>query len=133
MIGFVPALLRRWYPRCGVFIGAFSFLLALLWPGGDGPVLVAGFACTLVILLAVRLDFTKAGAAWYLLAAGSLLVALGAAISNPAQTLGVGDVLLVAGLFTLAGGIALLVVTRSNDRDWGSLIDTAAATAAVAL
>jgi diguanylate cyclase (GGDEF)-like protein len=133
MIGFVTALPRRWYPLCGVFLGALAFLLALLWPGGDGPVLVAGFACILAILLAVRVDFTKSGTAWYLLAAGTLLVALGAASNNPAQTLGAGDVLLAAGLFTLAGGIALLVVARSNDRDWGSLIDTAAATAAVAL
>ena len=112
MIGLVTAVPRRWYPICGVFLGAFATLLALLLPGGDGPVLVASFACALAVLLAVRVDFTKSGTAWYLLAAGAPLVALGAARNNPAKTLGAGDVLLAAGLFTLAGGITLLVVAR---------------------
>jgi diguanylate cyclase (GGDEF)-like protein len=133
MIGFVTALPRRWYPICGAFLGAFATLLALLWLGGDGPVLFAGFACTLAILLAIRIDSTKPSAACYLLAAGTLLVALGTAGNTPAQTLGAGDVLLATGLFVLAGGIALLVVARSSDHDWGSLIDTAATTAAAAL
>ncbi len=133
MIGFVTAVPRRWYPLCGVLLGAFVILLGLVWPGGDGPVLVAGFACAAAILLTIRVDFSKTGAAWYLLAAGTLLVALGAAVNSSARTLTDGDVVLAAGLLTLAGGIVLLVVARSSDSDWGSLIDTAAATTAAAL
>ncbi len=133
MIGLVTALPRRCYPYCGVFLGALATLLALLWPGGDAPVLVAGLACSTAILLVVRVDFTKAGAAWYLLAVGVLLVALGAATNDPAQKLGFGDVLFTAGLLTLAAGIVLLVVARASDGDWGSVIDTAAATTAAAL
>jgi len=133
MIGLVTALPRRCYPYCGVLLGALASLLALLWPGGDAPVLVAGLACSAVILLAIRVDFTKAGAAWYLLAAGALLVALGAASNEPARGLGFGDLLFTAGLLTLAGGIALLVVARASEGDWGSVIDTSAATAAAAL
>ena len=133
MIGLVTALPRRCYPYCGVVLGALASLLALLWPGGDAPVLVAGLACSTAILLAVRADFTKAGAAWYSIAAGTLLVALGAASNEPAHGLGFGDILFTAGLLTLAGGIVLLVVARASGGDWGSVIDTAAATAAAAL
>ena len=133
MIDLVTALPRRCYPYCGVFIGAFATLLALLWPGGDAPVLVAGLACSAVVLLVVRADFTKVGTAWYLLAAGVLLVALGGAANNPVQKLGFGDLLFIAGLLTLTAGIVLLVVARASDGDWGSVIDTAAASVAAAL
>jgi diguanylate cyclase (GGDEF)-like protein len=133
MIGLVTALPRRCYPYCGVLLGALASLLALLWPGGDAPVLVAGLACSGVILLAVGVDFTRAGSAWYLLAAGAPLVALGAAVDEPARSLGFGDILFTAGLLTLAAGIVLLIAARAGEGDWGSLIDTAAATAAAGL
>jgi len=132
MIGFVTALPRRCYPFCGVLLGALVTLLGLVWPGGDAPVILAGLACFAVILLAVRVDFTLAGAGWYLLAAGTLLIALGAAV-NESQRLGLGDLLFAAGFVALAAGIAFLVVSRASERDWGSVIDTAAATAAAAL
>ncbi len=133
MIGFVAALPRRCYPYCGVLLCALAFLLALLWPGGDAPVIVAGLACCTAVLLVVQVDFSKVGTAWYLLAVGALLVALGAAFNNPARTLGFGDVLLTLGLLTLASGIGLFVYARAGEGDWGSVIDTAAATAAAAL
>jgi len=133
MIGLVAVLPRRWYPYCGVILGALASLLALIWPGGDAPVLVAGLACSAAVLLVVQVDFTKVGAAWYLLAAGALLVALAAAVNVPAEKLGLGDIVFAAGLLSLAAGIALLVAARASEGDWGSAIDTAAAGAAAAL
>src|ERR1035437_4068557 len=120
MIGLVTALPRRCYPYCGVILGALATLLALLWPGGDAPLLVAGLACSAVVLLVVQVDFTKVGTAWYLLAAGVLLVALGDAANNPVQKLGFGDLLFTAGLLTLTAGIVLLVVAMGGDGVRGS-------------
>ena len=132
MIGFVTAVPRRWYLLGGIFFVAFASLLALLFFGG-APTTVGGFGCALAILFAVRVDHTKAGTAWYLLATGASLLGLTSILGDGAQRFVVHDALLTAGLLTIAAGIGLLVAARSSDRDWGSVIDTAAATAAATL
>jgi diguanylate cyclase (GGDEF)-like protein len=133
MIVLVTALPRRWYLLCGVSLAALASLLAVIWPGGDAAPFAAGLACSLAILLAVRIDLTQTGLAWYLAAAGSALVAFGVLARDRAHGLGAGDVLLASGLLALAIGIGLLVAVRSGHHDWGILIDTAAATSAAGL
>jgi diguanylate cyclase (GGDEF)-like protein len=133
MIGSVAPDPRRWYLSCGVSLGALAFLLAVIWIGGDAPALVAGLACAIAIAIAIRIDLSQTGFAWYLLAGGTALTALGIASTDHRPGLATGDILLTCGLFGLAIGIALLVRLRMSDHDWGILIDTAAATAAVAL
>ena len=134
MIGFVTAIPRRWYLVVGVFLVALASLLALSVLGG-APATAAGLACALTIVFSVRLghDRTKAAAAWYLLAAGAALLAATAVLGAGQGRFAVRDGLLTAGVLAVAGGIGWLVAARSSAHDWGSVIDTAAATFAAAL
>jgi diguanylate cyclase (GGDEF)-like protein len=132
MIGFVTALSRRWYLRGGISLVAFASLLALLVLGG-APATVAGLGCALAILFSVRFDHTKTGAAWYLLAAGASLLGLTAVLGGGPEKFSVRDAVLTAGFLTIATGVGLLVAAMSSDRDWGSVIDTAAVMIAAAL
>ena len=132
MIGFVTALPRRWYLCGGVSLVALASLLALLVLGG-APATVAGLSCALAILFSVRLDRTKTGAAWYLLAAGASLLGLTSVLGGGPERFSTRDAFLTAGLLAIAAGIGLLAAARSSDRDWGSVIDTAAVTIAAAL
>jgi diguanylate cyclase (GGDEF)-like protein len=132
MIGFVTALSRRWYLRGGIFLVAFASLLALLVLDG-APATIAGLGCALAILFSVRLDHTKTGATWYLLAGGAALLGLTAVLGAGPERFGARDAFLTAGLLTIATGVGLLLAATFSDRDWGSVIDTAAITIAAAL
>ena len=132
MIGFVTALPLRRNLFGGISLVVSATLLALTFLGG-APAAVAGFGCALVILVSVRLDHTKTGAAWYFLAAGVSLLGLTSVLSSGGERFGIRDALLTAGLVTIASGIGLLIAARSRDRDWESVIDTAAVTIAAAL
>jgi len=132
MIGFVTALFRRWYLRSGISLVAFASLLALLVLGGV-PATIAGLGCALAILLSARLNRTKTGVAWYLLAAGASLLGLTAVLGGGPEKFSARDAFLAVGLLTIAAGFGLLVAAASSDRDWGSVIDTAAVSIAAAL
>jgi diguanylate cyclase (GGDEF)-like protein len=132
MIGFVAAVPRRWHHVCGVILGVSVSVIGLLWLGGVFAA-AAGLACALVIPYAVRSEHPQTGVAWYLLAAGVLLIAPTAVLGGTRGQIDARDILLTAGLLLFAAGIGLLVATRSSDLDWGSAIDTAAATTAAAL
>ena len=132
MIGFVTALFRRWYLRSGISLVAFASLLALLVLGGV-PATIAGLGCALAILLSARLNRTKTGVAWYLLAAGASLLGLTAVLGGGPEKFSARDAFLAVGLLTIAAGFGLMVAAASSDRDWGSVIDTAAVSIAAAL
>ncbi len=128
----MPAVPRRTYLACSVPLGAFASLLGLLWIGSLFG-LLAGLGCVAAVVYAVKIDRPLAQLAWYLIGGGALLLAMTPMLAAENAGIEARDILIVAGLASMGAGVGLLVAMRANERDWGSLIDTSAATAAAAL